>query len=68
MVSVRKEAMNIGPKFFHLEADDIPPDLCCPNIGTAAERPGAGVVGIGDGCGDATTEDFRKVELSFSRV
>ena len=68
MVSVRKEAMNVRPKFFHLETDDIPPNLCCPNIDTAAERPGAGVVGIGDGCGDATTEDFRKVELSFSRV
>src|SRR5271157_1953562 len=63
-----KIAMNVGPEFLHLVCDGIPTDLCSPNVYTASERPRPGMVGIGDGCGRATTEDFRKVELGLSRV
>ena len=68
MVMAHKKAMNVRPKFFHLVTDGIPPNLCSPDINIATERPGAGMIRIGDCRGHAITEDFREVELSFSRV
>ncbi len=68
VVVAHKKSMDVRPELFHLETDGVPPDLCSPNIGTAPERPGAGMVCIGDGCGRATSEDFGEVELSLTRV
>ena len=61
-------AMDVRPKFFHLITDCIPCHLCYPNIDIAAECPGAGMVGIGDCCGNDITENFRVVALSFSSI
>ena len=65
---VHKKAMKVRPKFFQLVTGGIPRNLCSPNIDIAAERPGAGMICIGNCRGHAITEKFREVELSFSQV
>lgn len=66
--AVGEIAVNIRPELLHLETDDVPTNLCRPDVDAASQCPRAGMIRIGDGCGHATTKDFREVELSFSRV
>ena len=60
--------MNVRPKLFQLVTDEIPPNLRSQNVEVTNDRPGRGMVRIGDNCGHTITEKFREVELIFSRV
>ena len=65
VLGAQKKTMNVRPKLFQLVTGGIQQYLCAQNVGAACERMGAGMVRIGEACGQAITEEFGEVELSF---
>ena len=65
MLAAQKKTTNVRPKLFQLVTEGIHQNLCAQNVGVACERMGAGMVRIGEACGQAITEEFGEVELFF---